>query len=184
MRRTTGQIRERSPGSFELRYELGTNPATGRRRIATATVRGTRRDAEKELRRLLRLLDTGEHVDPNRFNVGEWLESWLGAIRREVAPRTAERYTEIADNFLAQHSAICNCQSSPRYTFKTPTMLGLPVVDATAKQAASRRGPGDISIVSSAPRSAAPSSSNSSPATHVTPSGSGYQRSSGAKWQH
>lgn len=95
MRRTTGQIRERSPGSFELRYELGTNPATGRRRIATATVRGTRRDAEKELRRLLRLLDTGEHVDPNWFNVGECSKAgWARSAgrsrpeRRSAIPRS------------------------------------------------------------------------------------------------
>jgi hypothetical protein len=69
----TGHIRERSPGSFELRYSLGTDPATGRRRIATVTVRGTRKEAERELRRLLRALDTGDHVDPNRLTVREWL---------------------------------------------------------------------------------------------------------------
>ena len=67
----TGHIRERSPGSFELRYSLGTDPATGRRRIATVTVRGTRKEAERELRRLLRALDTGDHVDPNRLTVRE-----------------------------------------------------------------------------------------------------------------
>jgi hypothetical protein len=40
--RRTGHIRERSPGSFELRYALGTDPATDRCKIATATVRGSR----------------------------------------------------------------------------------------------------------------------------------------------
>ena len=69
--RRTGHIRERSPGSFELRYALGTNPATGKRRTATATVHGSRKDAERELRRLLRAVDTGEHVDPNRITVRE-----------------------------------------------------------------------------------------------------------------
>ena len=67
----TGHIRERTPGSFELRYSLGANPATGKRRIATVTVRGTRKEAERELRRLLRALDTGDHVDPNRLTVRE-----------------------------------------------------------------------------------------------------------------
>jgi integrase len=64
---TTGHLRQRSAGSWEIRYSLGTEPATGKRKIATATVRGSRKDAEKELRRLLRTLDTGEHVDPNRM---------------------------------------------------------------------------------------------------------------------
>jgi integrase len=96
----TGHIRERSPGAFEIRYALGSDLATGKRRTATVTVRGSRKDAERELRRLLRALDTGEHVDPHRMTVREWLTTWLDAIRQEVAPRTAERYAEIANNFL------------------------------------------------------------------------------------
>jgi integrase len=68
--------------------------------MATTTVRGSRKDAEKELRRLLRSLDTGEHVDPNRITVREWLATWLGAVRSEVAPKTHERYGEIVNHFL------------------------------------------------------------------------------------
>jgi integrase len=99
--RRTGHVRERSPGSFELRYDLGTDPATGKRRVATATVHGTRKDAEKELRQLLRMLDTGEHVDPNRMTVEQWLAKWLKAVGDEVAPLTHERYADIVNHFLA-----------------------------------------------------------------------------------
>ena len=99
--RRTGHIRERSPGSFELRYALGTDPATGKRKIATATVRGSRKDAEKELRRLLRSLDTGDHVDPNRITVREWLTTWLATIKPEISPRSHECYTDIVNNRLA-----------------------------------------------------------------------------------
>jgi integrase len=98
--RSTGHIRERSPGSFELRYALGTDPATGKRRMATGTVRGTRREAEKELRRLLRTVDTGEHVDPTRMTVGQWLTTWLDTIRQEVAPRSHIRYAVIVEQHL------------------------------------------------------------------------------------
>jgi integrase len=99
--RRSGHIRERSAGAFELRYSLGTDPATGKRRIATVTLRGSRKEAERELRRLLRTLDTGEHVDPSRITVREWLLTWLDATRAEVAPKSAERYSEIVSNFLA-----------------------------------------------------------------------------------
>jgi integrase len=99
--RRTGHIRERSPGAYEIRYSLGTDPATGKRRTATVTVRGSRKDAEKEMRRLLRTLDTGEHIDPNRITVRAWLAAWLDATRAEVAPKSAERYAEIVNNFLA-----------------------------------------------------------------------------------
>jgi integrase len=98
--RRAGHIRERAPGRWELRYALGTDAATGRRRVATTTVRGTRKEAERELRRLLHSLDTGEHVTRNRLTVRDWLATWLSAIRQEVSPRTVERYAEIVNNFL------------------------------------------------------------------------------------
>src|SRR3954454_1464227 len=98
--RRTGHIRERSPGSFEVRYTLGTDPATGKRRLATATVRGSRKDAERELRRLLRTLDTGEHVDATRMTVRQWLATWLATVQQEVAPRSHERYASIVNHHL------------------------------------------------------------------------------------
>ena len=98
--RPTGHIRERSPESWELRYSLGVDPATGRRRTVTTTVRGKRRDAEKELRRLLGMVDTGKHVDPTRMTLRTWLAKWLETVQQEVSPRTYERYGEIVKNFL------------------------------------------------------------------------------------
>jgi integrase len=98
--RPTGHIRKRSSTSYELRYTLGTDPATGKRRTVTTTVKGKRRTAEKELRRLLRTLDTGEHVDPSRMTVRQWLTTWLATVREEVAPKSHERYSEIVENFL------------------------------------------------------------------------------------
>ena len=100
MRRHHGHIRERSPGSWEIRYSLGTDAATGKRRSATATVRGDRKAAEAELRRLLRTRDTGEHVDPNRMTVCQWLTQWHRTVRDEVSPKTHERYGELVNNFL------------------------------------------------------------------------------------
>lgn len=100
MRRPAGHVRERSQGSWELRYSLGTDPATGKRRMATATVRGSRRAAEQELRRLLGMVDTGEHVDQTRVTLRAWLLKWIETIRHEVSPKTHERYGEIVNNFL------------------------------------------------------------------------------------
>src|SRR6266568_2773567 len=98
--RRAGHIRRRSPGSWELRYSLGTDPATGRRRIVTTTFSGDRKAAERELRHLLRTLDTGEHVDPTRLTVRAWLTHWLDTVRQEVSPKSHERYAEIINNFL------------------------------------------------------------------------------------
>jgi integrase len=100
MRRPKGHIRQRSPGAWELRYSLGTDPASGRRRIVTTTLCGDRKAAERELRRLIREVDTGEHVDPTRLTVRAWLTHWLDTVRQEVSPKSHERYAEIVTNFL------------------------------------------------------------------------------------
>jgi hypothetical protein len=55
---------------------------------------------KKELRRLLGMVYTGEHVDPTRMTLRTWLAKWLDAVQQEVSPRTYERYGEIVKNFL------------------------------------------------------------------------------------
>ncbi len=96
----TGHIRQRSAGSFELRYSLGFDPATGKRRVATATIKGSRRDAEKELRRRLHEVDAGAYVEPAKLSVKEWLSVWLGTVKQTSARRTHQRYSEIVERFL------------------------------------------------------------------------------------
>ena len=98
--RRRGTIQSRSPGSFRIRYSLGSDPVTGKRRWATATVQGSRKDAERELTRRLRTVDTGEHVDPSRMTVADWLTLWVASTRTEVSPKTHERYAEIVRCYL------------------------------------------------------------------------------------
>jgi integrase len=98
--RRRGTIKSRSSGSYRIRYSLGRDPVSGKRRFGTATVRGTRKDAERELTRLLRTTDTGEQVDPSRMTVGQWLDLWLDTIRAEVSQKTHESYTEIVRCYL------------------------------------------------------------------------------------
>ena len=93
--RRHGHVRQRSAGTWEIRYTLGSEAGTGKRRTITATVKGERKDAEKELRRLLHTRDTGEHVDPSRMTVNDWLTLWLTTVRNEVSPKSHERYAEL-----------------------------------------------------------------------------------------
>jgi integrase len=100
MTRRPGHIRQRSPGSFEVRYTLGTDPTTGRRRTITTTVKGSRKDAEKELRRLLRTVDVGDHVAPDKVTLTAWAEHWIsigcpGQRRRKVGQLSQERYAQL-----------------------------------------------------------------------------------------
>jgi integrase len=98
--RPTGNIRSRADGSFEVSYNLGTDPLTGKRKRAYATVKGSRQEAEKELRRILRTIDTGEYVEPTKIKVSEFLTQWIETIRSQISPKTHERYTQVVGLYL------------------------------------------------------------------------------------
>ncbi|MGA8584255.1 MAG: site-specific integrase [Roseiarcus sp.] len=44
--------------------------------------------------------DAGDHVEPSRSTVGEWLEEWVAATKAEISPKTHERYAEIVRCYL------------------------------------------------------------------------------------
>lgn len=100
MSKHKGHVRQRSAGSWEIRYSW-TDPLTRKRKTATATVRGTYKQADAQLRERLSELDKNRHVDPSRVTVAEWLEEWLGLIRGEVAAKTHERYGELVRHYLS-----------------------------------------------------------------------------------
>jgi len=47
---------------------------------------------------LLRALDTGEHVDPNRITVHEWLKTWLRSSSRFISLRAIEFGSKFGSN--------------------------------------------------------------------------------------
>jgi integrase len=89
MDQMTGHIRQRSPGSWELRYTVD-----GKTR--TATVHGTRREAERELRKRLVSLDNGGLADPTKLTTGQWLDQWLAIVKPEISPATHDHYLRMA----------------------------------------------------------------------------------------
>jgi integrase len=98
--RPRGTISSRSPGSHRIRISLGRDPLTGKRRFSTTTIRGTLNEAKRELTRLLGTIDAGEHVDPSRMTVADWLDIWVTATKAEVSGKTHERYAEIVRCYL------------------------------------------------------------------------------------
>jgi integrase len=61
-------------------------------------------EARKELRRLLKSSDDGQHVAPDRITLSVWIDQWLKLLERspngerkrgKVNPRTLERYTQL-----------------------------------------------------------------------------------------
>jgi integrase len=88
-----GGIDTRGENVHRLRYRVN-----GRR--FTKTFHGTLTEARKELRALIRSGDTGEHVDPSKMTVGQWIDQWIeagapGRKKKRVGQRTLERYDEL-----------------------------------------------------------------------------------------
>lgn len=76
-----------------MKYEFGPDPVTGRRRQKTSTVRGTRRDAEKELAKILHDLDRGAYVEPTSMTVSEFTRIWLETyVKPNLRARTFARF--------------------------------------------------------------------------------------------
>ena len=77
-----GNITRRGERSWRLKYDLGRDELTGKRRIEYQTVRGTRRDAERELTAILHSLNTGSYVQPTKLTLADWLQQWLTNHRK------------------------------------------------------------------------------------------------------
>ena len=86
---SNGHIRPRGKGAWELKFDIGLDPLTGRRVTKYVTVKGAKRDAQRELRRRLDAVDQGLNADPGKLTVGDWLTKWLDLARNEVSPKTA-----------------------------------------------------------------------------------------------
>jgi integrase len=88
-----GGIDQRGEKVFRLRYRVG-----GKR--FTKTFHGTSTEARKELRKLVRSGDTGEHVAPDKMTVSQWIDQWIeagapGRKKKKVGQVTLERYEEL-----------------------------------------------------------------------------------------
>lgn len=95
-----GRIEKRAPGVYKLIVEMGED-AMGRRHRRCFTVHGTLRQAEKELAKIVREIDTGAFCDAARISVGEYLDRWLEDYgRHKLAARSLERYQSIVTQHM------------------------------------------------------------------------------------
>jgi integrase len=92
----TGHVRRRGERSWELKFDAGSDPSTGRRITRYSSFRGTKRDAEVELAKLVTAAANGEQVDPSKLTVNEFLDRWeRDWCAGNVSPKTRERYGEL-----------------------------------------------------------------------------------------
>jgi integrase len=99
-----GHIRRRGEHSWEIKFDAGRDPVTGRRRTRYVSFKGTKRDAQIEQARLIAEYAAGVSVDPSKITVAEFLDRWdrdFAAVN--VTPKTRERYRQIIKNQIVPH---------------------------------------------------------------------------------
>ena len=96
-----GSIEKRSKRSYRVAVELPPDPTTGKRRRHRVSVRGTKRDAQRQLQKAMSMRDHGG-VDPNAITTTEWLKQWLDerVSDRAIGRPTAYNYAKIIENHL------------------------------------------------------------------------------------
>lgn len=91
-----GHLEKRSKNSWTIVVEAGRDPTTGKRKRIKESFRGTKREAERELAKLITELEKGTYIEPSKLTFGEYLLQWLEECRaRNLAPTTLRRYGQI-----------------------------------------------------------------------------------------
>ena len=78
-----GEIKQRSPGSWQIRVFLGRDEHDKRIR-KNETVRGKKADAERRLREILGEMDRGAVPSVERYKLAERLQLWSKNV---IAPK-------------------------------------------------------------------------------------------------
>lgn len=96
----TGHVRRRGERSWEIKFDIGTDPATGKRLTKYRSFKGTKRDAEAELVRLKAGAQRGDYIDQSKITVESYLEKWKADwARANVSAKTFESYSQL----IARH---------------------------------------------------------------------------------
>ena len=95
-----GSIKQRSKGSWRLRYE-GPPDASGKRKQVSETVRGTKTEADSVLRDRLLSIEHGTYIPKVDETVHEFLARWLATYAASnTSLRTQQGYEGIIARYL------------------------------------------------------------------------------------
>jgi len=93
-----GSMRKRGD-SWELRAYAGTDPETGKRNWVSATVKGSRRAAQRDLVELVQRIDFPRRMT-SKVTVEKLLTAWYEAVSSNWSPTTATQTKSIIDHHL------------------------------------------------------------------------------------
>lgn len=93
-----GLMRQRGT-AWELRVYLGRDVVTGKKRYTTRTVKGGKREAQRQLNEMLVAVERGSGAATNA-TVAELLEAWFEQAQRDFSPKTVRETRGFIDRNL------------------------------------------------------------------------------------
>src|SRR5215831_13778407 len=103
-----GSIQRRGRHSWRIKFDLGSTSSG--RQTCYLRVRGTRKDAERELARLVAAVHNGTLVEPSKITVAEYLRAWLSGAHG-LAGKTVERYRQLVEQQIIPHLGALSLQA-------------------------------------------------------------------------
>jgi len=95
-----GSIRQRSKGTWQLRYDAPPD-GTGRRRFVSKTFKGNKKDAERALRELLATIENGGYVASDKETVAQFMVRWLETYAAtNTTVRTLHGYRGYVERYI------------------------------------------------------------------------------------
>ena len=101
----SGHIRRRGERSWEIKFDLGRDPATSGRKTAYRSFKGTKREAQVKLAELIAATNSGSYIEPSKMTVADFVrarvDQWEAA--GNITARTAQRYRQLVENQIVPH---------------------------------------------------------------------------------
>lgn len=93
-----GNITRRGAKSWRIKFDIGKDPVTGKRRTRFITVRGSKKNAQAVLTNKLAEFADGQLIEQSTVTVAEYARHWIEAIApARTSDKTRERYVEIIE---------------------------------------------------------------------------------------
>jgi len=94
-------IKRKGSSNYTIVLQLGLDQENGKRKQQWITAGTSKREAEKQMAKLIHELDNGNYVKPEKTTVAQYLRRWLvECAKPSLSLRSYERYTGIIEKNL------------------------------------------------------------------------------------
>ena len=80
--------------SYQIVFELGVDPVTGKRQRIFKTVKGTKKQAQAVMDKMKVELERGYYYDPSNMKLEDWMKQWLDNYLPNIEATTRTHYRD------------------------------------------------------------------------------------------